>query len=64
MEKCEKCGSRIKADEGREFHSKALCEDCYIDEVMPKTQKSHYDNDVEFIQRLRDSCPARKQQYH
>ena len=64
MKKCEKCKSQIKENEGREFHSKLLCEDCYIDEVMPKMPKSHYDNDAEFMQRLKDSYSVRKQQYH
>jgi len=64
MIKCEKCKSPINEDDGRDFHSKILCEDCYIDEVMPKKPKSHYDNDAEFMQRLKDSNPVRNQQYH
>ena len=64
MKRCEKCQSTLNEDEGCEFHSKILCEDCYIDEVMPKIPKSHYDNDAEFMQRLKESYPVRKQQYH
>jgi len=64
MKRCEKCQSTLNKGEGREFHSKIMCEDCYIDEVMPKMPKSHYDNDAEFMQRLKDSYPVRKQQYH
>jgi len=64
MKKCENCKSPIKKDDRREFHSIILCEDCYIDEVMPKMPKSHYDNDAEFMQRLKVSYPVRKQQYH
>jgi len=64
MKRCEKCQSTLNEDEWREFHSKILCEDCYIDEVMPKMPKSHYDNDAEFMQRLKDSYPVRHQQYH
>lgn len=64
MKKCEKCKSQIKENERREFYSKLLCEDCYIDEVMPIMPKSHYDNDAEFMQRLKDSHTVRKQQYH
>ncbi len=64
MKLCEKCKSAIKKDDGREFHSATLCEDCYIDEVMPKMPKSHYDNDAEYMQRLKDICPVRNQQYH
>lgn len=64
MRECEKCKTFLKEDEGREFHLKLLCDDCYIDEVMPKMPKSHYDNDAEFMQRLKDSYSVRKQQYH
>jgi hypothetical protein len=64
MKRCEKCQSIINEDEGRKLHSKILCEDCYIDEVMPKMPKSHFDNDAEFMQRLKDSYSVRKQQYH
>lgn len=64
MKRCEKCESILGEDEGRQLHSKILCEDCYIDEVMPKMPKAHYDNDAEFMQRLKDSYSVRKQQYH
>ena len=64
MKSCERCQSILNEDDGREFHSNILCEDCYIDEVMPKMPKSHYDNDAEFMQRLKDSYPVRNQQYH
>ena len=39
MKKCEKCKSQIKENEGREFHSKLFCDDCYIDEVMQSSHK-------------------------
>jgi hypothetical protein len=64
MKRCEKCQSAINKNEGREFRSKELCEDCYIDEVMPKRPKSHYDNEAEFMQRLKESYPVRNQQFH
>jgi uncharacterized Zn finger protein (UPF0148 family) len=64
MKKCKKCKVPLKEEEGRTFHSELLCEDCYIDAVMPKMPKSHYDNDAEFMQRLKDSYPSRKQQFH
>ena len=64
MKRCEKCKSKIKEDEERDFHSKILCEDCYIDEVMPKMPRSHCDNDAEFMQRLKDAYSVRKQQHH
>ena len=64
MKNCDKCKASIIADDGRELHSMQLCEDFYIDEVMPKMAKSHYENDAEFMQRLKDSYSVRKQQYH
>ena len=48
----------------KEFHTKMLCEDCYIDEVMPKMPKAHYTNDSEFMNRLKDSYIAHAQQFH
>jgi len=48
----------------KKLHTKILCEDCYIDEFMPKMPKAHYDNDAEFMNRLKDSYSVRKQQYH
>jgi len=64
MKNCNKCNQMIEDGDERELYTKILCEDCYIDEVMPKMRKSHYDNDSEFMQRLKDSHPVRKQQYH
>jgi hypothetical protein len=48
----------------KKLHGKVFCEDCYIDAVMPKMPKAHYDNDSEFMNRLKDSYSVRKQQYH
>jgi hypothetical protein len=64
MKKCKKLKSPIEEDEGREFHLKILCEDCYIDDLMPKMTKLHYDNDAEFMNKLKDSYSMRKHQYH
>ena len=64
MIKCEKCKSPLKENEWREYKSKILCDDCYIDEVMPKMSKAHYNNDAEFMQRLKDLYSVRKQQHH
>jgi len=64
MKNCEKCKTSINSDNMRKLHSKILCEDCYIDEVALKMPKSHYDNDAEFMQRLKNSYSVRKQQYH
>jgi len=64
MKKCDKCETPIAEDDGRELHLKILCDDCYLDEVMPKMPKAHYDNDAEFMQRLQDSYSVVKQQFH
>jgi hypothetical protein len=64
MPDCAKCNKPIKAEDAKKLHSKILCDDCYIDEVMPKMPKAHYDNDAEFMNRLKDSYSVRKQQYH
>lgn len=64
MKKCEKCNASLRKNEGQKRHSQLLCDDCYIDEVMPKMPKAHYDNDAEFMNRLKDSYSVRKQQHH
>ena len=64
MENCTKCNKTIKNGDKKEFHTKILCEDCYIDEVIPKMPKAHYDNNAEFMQRLKDTYSVQKQQYH
>lgn len=61
---CEKCNKTITDGDAKIFHTKILCEDCYIDEVMPMMPKAHYDNDAEFMNRLKDSYSIRKQHYH
>jgi hypothetical protein len=61
---CTKCNKSIQDSDAKMLHTKILCEDCYIDEVMPKMPKAHYDNDAEFMNRLKDSYSVRKQQYH
>ena len=64
MKNCAKCKIPVDEDDVRELHSKILCEDCYIDEMAPKMPRSHYDNDAEFMQRLKRSYTVRKQRYH
>jgi len=64
MTSCNKCNKMIREGEGRKHNSKILCEDCYIDEVMPKMKKSHYDNDAEFMQRLKNAHPVHPQRFH
>lgn len=64
MSICSKCNQAIPDEDTKIRHAQILCEDCYIDEVMPKMSKAHYDNDAEFMNRLKDSYSVRKQQYH
>jgi hypothetical protein len=61
---CTKCRTNIRDEDMKKLHGEILCEDCYIDEVMPKMPKAHYDNKAEFMNRLKDSYSVRKQQYH
>jgi len=64
MQNCENCKKSFHYDELKEFYTKRLCEDCYIDEVVPKMPKAHYGNDVEFMNRLKDSYIAHPQRFH
>jgi len=64
MTSCDKCNKMIKKGEVRKHQSKTLCEDCYIDGCMPKMKKSHYDNDAEFMQRLKNAPLAHPQKFH
>ncbi len=64
MLNCAKCKKKIQNEGLKEIRGEILCEDCYIDRVMPNVPKSHYENDAEFMNRLKDSGPVRKQQYH
>ncbi len=64
MPSCTKCDKALQDGDIKKLHGQVLCEDCYIDEVMPKMPKAHYNNDAEFMNRLKDSYIVRKQQYH
>ena len=64
MTNCDRCNTIIHVGEEKKHNSKTLCEDCYIDEQMPKMEKSHYDNDAEFMQRLKDAHPEHPQKFH
>jgi len=49
-EYCYICNTLLDSKLGQIGHTaKGICEDCYIDEIMPKMPKSHYDNDAEFL---------------
>lgn len=64
METCKQCNTPLDDEDKKVLQGKALCEDCYIDAVMPKMPKAHYDNDAEFMNRLKDSYSVRNQQFH
>jgi len=64
MVRCPKCKKMIPREDAKTFQKRTLCEDCYIDELMPKMSKAHYNNDAEFMNRLKDSYSVRKQRYH
>ncbi len=62
---CHQCKDKIKIGEEIKHKSKVLCEDCYIDAVMPDVGKTFYENDnAEFMRRLQKSYSVRKQKYH
>jgi hypothetical protein len=61
---CTKCKEKISDGDTKMLYTKILCEDCYIDEAMPKMPKAHYDNDAEFMNRLKDSYSVHKQKFH
>jgi len=64
MQNCKNCKKSFHDDELKKFYKKMLCEDCYIEEVVPKMPKAHYGNDAEFMNRLKDSYIARAQLFH
>ncbi len=64
MTSCQKCKSSISTGEEREHNSNILCEDCYIDLLLPPVRKMHYENNASFMLRLKDSYIACPQQYH
>lgn len=64
MKICTNCKKSLQDGDVKKLNGKILCEECYIDMVVPKMPKSHYENDAEFMNRIKDSYPVRKQQYH
>lgn len=64
MKKCHKCNQLVEDNDLHQLNNKLLCEDCYIDTVMPRMPKVHYDDDTEFMRRLQGSYSVRKQQFH
>ena len=39
---CNKCSKEIKKDEGMEWKSQLLCEDCYVDALAPVPSQDHW----------------------
>ena len=65
MMKCDRCNFKIEKGEERNLNSRILCEDCYIDALLPPVRKMYYKNDAsEFMRRLKDSYIASPQQFH
>ncbi len=64
MINCDKCKKAVSEGDGRKHNARTLCEDCYMDELVPRMQKAHYDNDAEFMQRLKFSYPVHPQKFH
>ena len=64
MPVCSACNKAIPEKELILYRKAIVCEDCYIDEVMPKMPKANYDNASEFMNRLKDAYSVCKQQYH
>lgn len=64
MKQCTKCNKMFKRMDLRKFYENIICDDCYIDEIVPRMPKAHYDNEAEFMNRLKESYTVRQQQFH
>ena len=65
VKKCEKCTVKIVRGEERNLNSRILCEDCYIDAILPPVRKMYYEKDsLEFMRRLKDSYISCPQKFH
>ena len=42
MTKCDRCDIKVVKGEERDFNSRILCEDCYIDIRTPRVRKTHW----------------------
>jgi DNA-directed RNA polymerase subunit RPC12/RpoP len=63
--KCEKCGQIIQDNDGYKSRDKILCEDCYIDMLLPPVGKMYYEHSASnFMIRLKDSYISCPQQFH
>ncbi len=64
MQKCAKCDQLIQDGAFNRQYQTNLCEDCYIDAVLPDKPKASYDNAAEFMNRLKDAHSIHQQRYH
>jgi len=60
---CTQCKIEIPDGDEKTLHTKVVCAECYIDAVVPGMPKAHYNNDAEFMNRLKDSYSVHKQKY-
>ncbi len=65
MTTCAKCKQAIEDGEEMLHNSLVLCDDCYLDAVLPRVRKMYYENEPsEFMRRLKDSYSMHPQRYH
>jgi hypothetical protein len=65
MKKCDLCNQPLNDNEKWEHNGHKICEDCYIDGLLPKVRKMHYENSTaNFMIRLKDSYIAFPQKFH
>jgi len=63
MELCAECGSHLQDDEGRMLQGALLCDDCYLKAVTPKVLPQHRNGKDEFMLRLKNAYPAKRQKF-
>ena len=63
MKKCGKCNTKRRNSDSKAFHGSLLYDDCCIEGTLAEMPKALYDNNAEFINRLKDTFSVRKQRY-
>lgn len=62
--RCWRCGRALGPDEGRVRESRAWCDDCYLDAVVPRVRTMNLENNrANFMVRLKYAYPAVKQRF-
>ena len=62
---CIRCNRKIRSEDLCLHPMGSVCEDCYIDLLMPPMPKMIYENDPgRFMMRLKDSHIACPQRFH